>query len=270
MSKFSYLFGTALSFFRIGPNAGIKNNAGTIEIRDAIDSTFVAVKASIVQATGNAIELNANAAATGADHKYSIARPGTGMAAAVVLTLPPNVGTAGQILQTDGSGNLSYATLNGTAVPNGIAAPIAGASVNPAGVSVVDFSIPAGVRRLTLLSNGLITNNAIVRLGTSAGVLTTGYGDMIHYFGPNVIGPGGLITNGISVPYCSFALDAIFCMTFYRGSANSWNSTGQGRDASDYGSITIGHILLPGELTTFRYINTTTMTAGSLQLLWEF
>ena len=265
MSKFFYLFGTALSFFRIGlTGPRIKNNEGTIEIRNAIDSAFVGVKALIVQATGNAIELNANAADTGSDRRYSIARPSTGMAAAVTLTLPPNLGTAGQVIQTDGSGNLSYATLSGTE------APIAGASVNPSGVSVVDFAIPAGVRRLTLLSNGLITNNAIVRLGTSAGVLTTGYGDMIHYFGPNAIGPGGLITNGISVPYCSLALDAIFCMTFYRGSANSWNSTGQGRDASDYGSISIGHILLPGELTTFRYINTTTMTAGSLQLLWEF
>ena len=270
MSKFFYLFGTALSFFRIGlTGPRIKNNEGTIEIRNAIDSAFVGVKASIVQATGNAIELNANAADTGADRKYLIARPGTGMTAAVILTLPPDVGTAGQVLQTDGLGNLSYADPSGTAL-NGIAAPIAGASVNPSGVSVVDFAIPAGVRRLTLLSNGLITNSAIVRLGTSAGVLTTGYGDMIHYFGPNAIGPGGLITNGISVPFCSVASAAIFCMTFYRVSPNSWNATCQGRDSTDYGSLGIANISLPGELTTFRYINTTTMTAGSLQLLWEF
>lgn len=116
MSKFSDLFGTSLAFFRIGlTGPRIKSNAGTIEIKNAIDSAFVGVKALIVQATGNAIELNANAAATGADHKYSIARPGTGMAAAITLTLPPSLGTSGQVLQTDGAGNLSYVSAGSTA-----------------------------------------------------------------------------------------------------------------------------------------------------------
>ena len=155
MSKFSYLFGTALSFFRIGPNAGIKSNEGRIEIRNAIDSDFVGVKALIVQATGNTIELNANAAATGADHKYSIARPDTGMAAAVVLTLPPNVGTAGQILQTDGLGNLSYATLSGTA--------LSGTSVPPMKITTI------GTNTVTMPPSAIGFNYVLCSAGGGGG-----------------------------------------------------------------------------------------------------
>ena len=264
MSKFSYLFGTALSFFRIGPNAGIKNNAGTIEIRDAIDSTFVGVKASIVQATGNAIELNANAAETGADHKYSIARPGTGMAAAVTLTLPPNVGTAGQVIQTDGLGNLSYATLSGTE------APIAGSMVNPSGVSVIDFSVPAGVRRLTLLSSDLaIPTNSIVRLGTTSGMVATGYRNADVYAGA-FSGGSTRGTTGLIVPRCTDYGSS--CMVLYRTGTNRWNATGQSPDSAsgDIMVLTTGSIQLPGELTTFSYISPTTIASGSLQLLWEF
>ena len=155
------------------------------------------------------------------------------------------------------------------------AVPIAGSSVNPAGVAVVDFAIPAGVRRLTLLSNGLIASGAIVRLGTSSGMLTTGYNSISHFYGSvgggtGSVGTEAISTVGIIVPKCQSAIHAVFCMTFYRMSPNSWNATGQSRDGADFGGNSIGNILLPGELTTFSYINPTTMTAGSLQLLWEF
>lgn len=148
-------------------------------------------------------------------------------------------------------------------------ATIAGAIVNPQGVSVVDFTIPAGVRRLTLLASGLIVQNGtIARLGTSEGVLTTGYNSLINYIGNNT---GSLTTNiGIAVPECSIASTASFCMTFYRVSPNQWNSTGQSRDIAEYSQICVGNILLPGELTTFRYISASTISSGSLQLLWEF
>ena len=146
--------------------------------------------------------------------------------------------------------------------------PIAGASVNPSGVSVVDFSIPAGVRRLIFLSNGLTSSGGLVRLGTSSGVLVDQYNSLSHYIGP---GTGSLSgSSGFTVPNCSVASIASFCMAFYRVSPNGWHSTGHSRDLAEYSAITIGNILLSGELTTFRYINPATMTAGSLQLLWEF
>lgn len=156
----------------------------------------------------------------------------------------------------------------GTILLNTTTVPIAGASVNPVGVSVVDFSIPAGVRRLTLLSNSMIAIGAIVRLGTSSGVVTTGYNCISHYIGTST--GSSTITVGITVPKCGVESTASFCMTFYRMSPNAWISTGQSRDNADFGAIIIGNILLPGELTTFSYISPTTIASGSLQLLWEF
>ena len=150
-------------------------------------------------------------------------------------------------------------------------ASIAGSMVNPSGVSVVDFAIPAGVRRITLLSNGLISTGAIIRLGTSSGVLSTGYSSVNHYYGQgNYIGVEAASTSGIVVPKSSIASVATSCMTFSRISPNVWNAMGLGRDIVDFGSISMGNISLSAELTTFRYINPTTMTSGSLQLLWEF
>lgn len=157
----------------------------------------------------------------------------------------------------------------------GIADPIAGSMVNPSGVSVVDFAIPAGVRRLTFLSNGLISSGTIVRLGTSSGMLTTGYNSISHFYGSvggwtGTVGTEAISTVGIIVPKCQSAIHAVSCMTFYRISPNNWNATGQSRDGADFGANSIGNISLPGELTTFSYINPTTMTSGALQLLWEF
>ena len=152
-------------------------------------------------------------------------------------------------------------------------ATIAGSSVNPAGVSVVDFSIPAGVRRLTLLASGLyVLSGAIVRLGTSSGVLTSGYNGVTHYIGPSAnypfAGGGVSSTVGFTIPQCGGGVDS-FCMTFYRVSPNVWNVAGQSKN-NNYTEIVSGNILLSAELTTFRYISPTAMTSGSLQLLWEF
>ena len=151
MSKFSDLIGTSLAYFRIGlTGPRIKSNAGTVEIKNAIDSAFVGVKALIVQATGNAIELNANAAATGTDYKYSIARPGTGMAAAVTLTLPPNLGTAGQVVQTDGAGNLSYVSAGSTA------------SCQTTDTTSIAFGSTSPITMFTLPINAVVNNVRVI------------------------------------------------------------------------------------------------------------
>lgn len=151
MSKFSDLIGTSLSYFRIGlTGPRIKSNAGTIEAKNAVDSAFVGVKALIMQATGNTIELNANAAATGTDYKYSLARPSTGMAAAVTLTLPATSGTAGQVLQTDGAGNLSYVAAGSTA------------SCQTTDTTSIAFGSTSPVAMFTLPVNAVVNNVRVI------------------------------------------------------------------------------------------------------------
>lgn len=107
----SNMFGTLKSKFAIGltgPN--LKDSSGNLVVRNSGDSADANITAAKVSASGNDIELNSDAAGSGADWLYTLRRPSSGMSAAVVLTLPVDDGTANQVLQTDGSGALSWAT----------------------------------------------------------------------------------------------------------------------------------------------------------------
>ena len=115
--RFTDIAGTLLSYFKIGGPSGprLKNESGTIAIRNSADNADAALRASLVQVSGNSVELNSDAAGSAADWKYTLARPASGMAADVTLTLPADDGSPSQVLQTDGSGNLSWVSAGSTA-----------------------------------------------------------------------------------------------------------------------------------------------------------
>jgi hypothetical protein len=136
MSIFSDLLGTTKAFFKIGGTSGVrlKNNGGNLEVRNSGDSADAEITASKVNVSGNGIELNSDAAESGADWPYTIQRPASGMGAPVTLTLPADDGTPGQVLQTDGSGNLTWVSagdtglaekLNSTSLAFGTSSPLA-------------------------------------------------------------------------------------------------------------------------------------------------
>lgn len=116
MSIFSDLLGTTKAYFKIG-TAGVrlKNNSGDLVVRNTGDTADAAVTISKVNVSGDVIEINSDAAGSGADYKYTIQRPASGMGAAVILTLPVDDGTPNQVLQTDGNGVLSWASAASTA-----------------------------------------------------------------------------------------------------------------------------------------------------------
>jgi hypothetical protein len=116
MSKFSDLLGTVGNFFKLGVTGPrLRNTAGVIEARNSGDTAFATLRGNQLEATNDTLELNGDATSAGADWSYQIKRPSSGQAGALVLTLPPNAGTAGQVLQTDGAGNLSFASAATTA-----------------------------------------------------------------------------------------------------------------------------------------------------------
>ena len=89
MSEWRDLFGTVLDYLRIGyAGPRLKNASGTLEIRNAADAAYAAIKASLVSATGEDIELNADAAGSGADWKMTFRRPSTGMTHDLVVVWP--------------------------------------------------------------------------------------------------------------------------------------------------------------------------------------
>lgn len=115
---FSDLFGTTKVFFKIGGTTGVrlKNSAGDLLVRNTGDTADSAVTASKVNVSGDVVDINSDAAGAAADWKYTLQRPATGMTAAVVLTLPIDDGTAGQVLRTDGVGVLSWVSAADTAL----------------------------------------------------------------------------------------------------------------------------------------------------------
>lgn len=113
----SDLFGSIKSAFQIGGTAGVrlKNSSANLLVRNAADSADAQATVSKINVSGNDIVINSDAAGSAADWLYTLRVPSSGMTAAVVLTLPVDDGTPNQILATDGSGVLSWASAGSTA-----------------------------------------------------------------------------------------------------------------------------------------------------------
>lgn len=116
MGIFLDLWGSVKSTFQIELNGvKLKNNAANLEVMAANGTTPAAITVSKLNVTGDSIDINSDAGESAADWKYTLQRPAAGMTADVVLTLPVDDGSPGQVVQTDGSGNLSFASAGTTA-----------------------------------------------------------------------------------------------------------------------------------------------------------
>lgn len=116
MGKWIDLIGTTGAYLKLGlTGVRLKNSSGNLLVRNTGDSADANVTAAKVSVSGEILEINSDAAGSGADWMYTVQRPTSGMTAAVVLTLPVDDGTANQVLQTDGNGVLSWAAAGSTA-----------------------------------------------------------------------------------------------------------------------------------------------------------
>jgi len=114
MGLFLDLKGTTENILRIGTHAW-KGITGGIAARNSTDSADEKVQASQFEATGNTgLIINSDAASSGADWSITLNRPTSGMGAAYTLTLPTDDGSPSQVLQTDGSGVLSWVSAGGS------------------------------------------------------------------------------------------------------------------------------------------------------------
>ncbi|MGH8562713.1 MAG: hypothetical protein ACREXW_00980 [Gammaproteobacteria bacterium] len=117
MALWQDLAGTLGAYIKVGlSGVRLKNSSGHLLVRNSGDSADAEITASKVKVSGEILEINSDAAGSGADWKYSLQRPASGMGAAVVLTLPVDDGTPDQVLKTDGSGVLSWVSAGNTAL----------------------------------------------------------------------------------------------------------------------------------------------------------
>lgn len=117
MSLWSDLLGTVRDNFRLGlSGVRLKNSSGNLLVRNTGDTADAEATVSKLNISGNVVDINSDAAGAGADWKFTIQRPSTGMTSAVTLTLPVDDGTSGQVLSTDGVGVLSWVSAGDTAL----------------------------------------------------------------------------------------------------------------------------------------------------------
>lgn len=122
--KFTDLLGTVLQKFQIGIGGPqIKNNAGTIEGRNAADAAYTAIAALLFKTYGNDFELNSGAAGAGADWKYTLRRPSTGMTHDLTVVFPATDPAVNQAL-TVASFAANVITLQWTTVAAGTDKPV--------------------------------------------------------------------------------------------------------------------------------------------------
>lgn len=113
------LSGTAQLLFKLGLNnaavVALKAVSNGLSIRNVGDTADASLTASQVNVSGSTVVINSGASGSGSSWKYTLQTPASGMTAAVTLTLPTTAGSSNQVLQTDGTGVLSWAAQ--TSVP---------------------------------------------------------------------------------------------------------------------------------------------------------
>jgi hypothetical protein len=182
------------------------------------------------------------------------------------LTLPTSNGSAGNILGTDGAGNLSW--VNGRMV-------LATSQASTSGTRKDFTSIPSWVKRITVMFNGVSTN------GTSLPQVQIGSGaiDTTGYTSAGTLTSGSSATSSASTgfviydnqPVATSALIGNLVINLV--SSNTWVASyaivdpPRGNNKFGGGSKTLSNTLDRVRITTVN--GTNTFDAGSINILYE-
>jgi hypothetical protein len=173
-----------------------------------------------------------------------------------------------------GTTTLTLPTFNGT-----VGLLVSGTAVASTSGTSIDFtSIPAGVRRITIMFSGVSTNgtsNPIIQLGDSGGIENTGY-SATSFFIQNA-GATGVVTSTAGYAIASGAaansLIATFVINLIDASANRWVIAGSGTlESAATAFFTNGVKALSATLDRVRITTvngTDTFDAGSINILYE-
>lgn len=129
------------------------------------------------------------------------------------------------------------------------------------GTDPVTFAnIPSWVKRVTVITYGANTQPSI-RLGTSGGIVSTGYSSAYY----SVLTNNQTGGNSSTTQFATQANDGTF--TIYNVTGNTWVMTGTHANPGNRASISSGYIALSGALTQIQLIGT--FTSGTINILYE-
>ena len=174
--------------------------------------------------------------------------------------------------------SLTSPTFSGT--PTGVGVLTSGTAVASTSGTSIDFTgIPSWVKRITCIFNVVSTNGTtspIIQVGTSGGVVTTGYGNMAGVVTTtNNTTRGTAYTNGFAVTWSGGSSSYNYTGTIVLtplGASNTWIATGVLNNNNQEVSITAGTVTLGGTLDRVRFTNqngTDAFDAGTVNILYE-
>jgi hypothetical protein len=199
------------------------------------------------------------------------------------MSVTLNASTSSGLVQTaDTSGTIelqSNGTTKLTVSSAGAYGQLVSATAQTASGTSVDFtSIPSWVKRITVTMTGIsfaAAGTARLRLGTSGGLVTTGYagGAMSNTPVPGnsatslAVSPEGI--NGFSTTDGASLVHGVF--TIYNVTGNTWAGSGSVyRSGDSIATYSNGNIALSGTLDRLSLVATTsTFDAGTINLLYE-
>lgn len=182
------------------------------------------------------------------------------------LRLPTGNGSAGNILGTDGAGNLSW--VNGRMVLE---------TAKTATGTEVDFTdIPSWVKRITVMFSGVSTNgssNWLVRLGDAGGIESTGYLSYSLRLAVTGVADGATYTAGFGLAVATSAANCHGQVTLTTAGSNIWTCNGLlARTDASNGVLVAGAKTLSDTLTQIRVTTSggsNTFDAGTINILYE-
>ena len=184
------------------------------------------------------------------------------------LVLPNGNGSSGQYLQTNGSGTLSWQTVTDTTT--NLTRMTAVATTSGANI---DFTIPSGVRKITLLLDEVsqTTNNLIkVQIGTGGSPLTSGYVGRCTYLSSST-GSQSNFSSAFDIRHYDNRFNITGSMELCNITGNTWIST---HNAASVGWYTncygAGVATLSGELDLVRVVaESGTFDNGQATIMYE-
>ena len=239
-------------------NASTSGGGGIITTADATGNLNIQSGGSTVVAV-----TSAGAAVTGT-------LSATGAVSGTTGTFTSTLGVTGAITGSStvaGSTGILYPLTSGTAV------------ASTSGTSIDFTGIPSWVKRVTCMFNGVSasgTSAPMIQLGTSGGVVTSGYSNNIALItNVNNTTRGAANTNGIAITWTGGANNYSYngSVVFVTTGSNSWVASGVVNNTPGIETImTAGQISLGATLDRVRFtmINgTDTFDAGSVNILYE-
>lgn len=150
--------------------------------------------------------------------------------------------------------------------------------VDATGVSAIDFtSIPAGVKEISVLFDHLLpasTDQILVQVGTSAGLITAGYDARAQYATASTLATSATSTSGFKL-HGVVAYSAVGAMQIFPANLSTLcicdARVGLVGASLDYTNFTSGVVSLPGNIDRIRVtrVGASNFTSGSVGIGWR-